>query len=257
MLQQQFECPQLICLQLVSLVVLEDSLSFSSCKGWKSVEDVPKLVDDYMNHKLKLDEFITHNLPLDQFNVAFDLLKSGKRYDRIHVWLMSFVCVCVCVCVSLCSHSHVIGTFIISEDKNSSQRTFSWLRNQDFPKYSLLTQAFICQIAKYYEHTMTHHFHGRISGPETKVILMFVFSVLSIRTVISLWDSQEETKPPEHLKRSEVDAHSCYYGNYCDILHTNVSFSSKILMIFLHAWLCGKWAFWPLDGSLMSCKSHY
>ncbi|XP_035017736.1 alcohol dehydrogenase class-3 [Hippoglossus stenolepis] len=51
--------------------------------GWKSVEDVPKLVDDYMNNKLKLDEFITHNLPLDQINVAFDLLKSGKSIRTV------------------------------------------------------------------------------------------------------------------------------------------------------------------------------
>lgn len=48
------------------------------------MQDVPKLVDDYMDKKLKLDEFITHNLPLDQINVAFDLLKSGKRYDLIY-----------------------------------------------------------------------------------------------------------------------------------------------------------------------------
>lgn len=43
------------------------------------MKDVPKLVDDYMNHKLKLDEFITEKLPLVQINKAFDLLKSGKR----------------------------------------------------------------------------------------------------------------------------------------------------------------------------------
>ncbi|KAG7224859.1 hypothetical protein INR49_028226 [Caranx melampygus] len=46
--------------------------------GWKSVEDVPKLVDDYIGGKLMLDEFITDKLPLEQINVAFDLLKSGK-----------------------------------------------------------------------------------------------------------------------------------------------------------------------------------
>ncbi|XP_071403485.1 alcohol dehydrogenase class-3-like [Centroberyx affinis] len=51
--------------------------------GWKSVESVPKLVEDYMNKKLKLDEFVTHNLPLDQINVAFDLLKSGKSIRTI------------------------------------------------------------------------------------------------------------------------------------------------------------------------------
>ncbi|XP_069557881.1 alcohol dehydrogenase class-3-like isoform X1 [Brachyistius frenatus] len=45
--------------------------------GWKSALEVPQLVDDYMNKKLKLDEFITHNCQLDQINDAFDLLKRG------------------------------------------------------------------------------------------------------------------------------------------------------------------------------------
>lgn len=52
---------------------------FCSSKGWKSVEGVPKLVDDYMNKKLKLDEFITNILPLDQINVAFADMTSGNR----------------------------------------------------------------------------------------------------------------------------------------------------------------------------------
>lgn len=41
------------------------------------MQDVPKLVDEYMDNKLKLDEFITDILPLDQVNVAFDQ-QSGK-----------------------------------------------------------------------------------------------------------------------------------------------------------------------------------
>ena len=47
--------------------------------GWKSVESVPKLVEDYMNKKLKVDEFVTHTLPFDQINEAFDLMHAGKR----------------------------------------------------------------------------------------------------------------------------------------------------------------------------------
>ncbi|MBN3282519.1 ADHX dehydrogenase, partial [Polyodon spathula] len=46
--------------------------------GWKSVESVPKLVNDYMAKKIKLDEFISHTLPLDRVNEAFDLMTSGK-----------------------------------------------------------------------------------------------------------------------------------------------------------------------------------
>lgn len=48
-------------------------------KGWKSVKDVPGLVDDYMKGKLQLDEFITHNFQLAEINQAFDLLRMGKR----------------------------------------------------------------------------------------------------------------------------------------------------------------------------------
>lgn len=43
------------------------------------MRDVPKLVDAYMDDKLKLDEFVTHTLPLDRLNEAFDTLKSGER----------------------------------------------------------------------------------------------------------------------------------------------------------------------------------
>ncbi|KAF5891963.1 Alcohol dehydrogenase class-3, partial [Clarias magur] len=48
--------------------------------GWKSVESVPKLVEDYMNKKLMVDEFVTHTLPFDQINEAFDLMHAGKRW---------------------------------------------------------------------------------------------------------------------------------------------------------------------------------
>ncbi|XP_044023505.1 alcohol dehydrogenase class-3 chain H-like [Siniperca chuatsi] len=33
------------------------------CQGYKSVDSVPKLVEEYMNMKLKVDEFVTHTLP--------------------------------------------------------------------------------------------------------------------------------------------------------------------------------------------------
>uniref|UniRef100_H2ZYT9 S-(hydroxymethyl)glutathione dehydrogenase n=1 Tax=Latimeria chalumnae TaxID=7897 RepID=H2ZYT9_LATCH len=39
--------------------------------GWKS-EYVPKLVNEYMEKKIKLDEFITHTRPLIKINEAFD-----------------------------------------------------------------------------------------------------------------------------------------------------------------------------------------
>uniref|UniRef100_A0A8C2XA48 Alcohol dehydrogenase 6 n=2 Tax=Cyclopterus lumpus TaxID=8103 RepID=A0A8C2XA48_CYCLU len=69
-------------------VVVEKILMGRNLKGtyfgdWKSVESVPKLVDDYMNNKLKLDEFITHNLPLDQINRAFEYMKSGESIRTV------------------------------------------------------------------------------------------------------------------------------------------------------------------------------
>ncbi|TNN64095.1 Alcohol dehydrogenase class-3 [Liparis tanakae] len=51
--------------------------------GWKSVESVPKLVEDYMNKKLKVDEFVTHTLPFDQINEGFDLMHAGKSIRTV------------------------------------------------------------------------------------------------------------------------------------------------------------------------------
>lgn len=40
--------------------------------------DIPRLVDLYMNKRLKLDELISQTLPLEGINQAFDDLKAGK-----------------------------------------------------------------------------------------------------------------------------------------------------------------------------------
>ena len=77
--------------------------------GWKSRDSVPKLVEEYMAKKLKVDEFITHNMPLDKINEAFELMHAGKRSvclaicvacARVRMYVR--VCVCVCVCVCAC-----------------------------------------------------------------------------------------------------------------------------------------------------------
>ncbi|KPP59751.1 hypothetical protein Z043_122298 [Scleropages formosus] len=47
--------------------------------GWKSVDSVPKLVEDYMAKKMKVDEFVTHTLAFDQINESFDLMHAGER----------------------------------------------------------------------------------------------------------------------------------------------------------------------------------
>ena len=59
--------------------------------GWKSCESVPKLVDEYLAGKLKVDEFITHSFPLDRINEAFGLMHAGKRLvNKFCVKLLSF-----------------------------------------------------------------------------------------------------------------------------------------------------------------------
>ncbi|XP_076005175.1 alcohol dehydrogenase class-3-like [Genypterus blacodes] len=51
--------------------------------GWKSVDCVPLLVEDYMNKKLKLDEFVTGNLSLYQINEALQLSKNEKSIRTV------------------------------------------------------------------------------------------------------------------------------------------------------------------------------
>merc|ERR1712042_266257 len=49
----------------------------SAFGGWKSRDSVPKLVDSYMDKKLKIDEFVTHNFTLDQINDSFKAMHDG------------------------------------------------------------------------------------------------------------------------------------------------------------------------------------
>ncbi|XP_071371239.1 alcohol dehydrogenase class-3 chain L [Centroberyx affinis] len=46
--------------------------------GYKSIESVPKLVEEYMNKRLKVDEFVTHTLPFEKIIDGFDLMHAGK-----------------------------------------------------------------------------------------------------------------------------------------------------------------------------------
>lgn len=51
--------------------------------GWKSRESVPKLVDEYLTKKLKLDEFISHSLKFEQINDAFHLMHKGESIRSV------------------------------------------------------------------------------------------------------------------------------------------------------------------------------
>ncbi|KRX91144.1 Alcohol dehydrogenase class-3 [Trichinella pseudospiralis] len=50
----------------------------SAFGGWKSRESVPKLVEDYLTKKIKIDEFITHKMSLKEINQAFKVMHEGK-----------------------------------------------------------------------------------------------------------------------------------------------------------------------------------
>jgi len=60
----------------------------SAFGGWKSRESVPKLVDAYMEKKMKIDEFITHNFKLEEVADAIEAMHSGNcirsiiHYDK-------------------------------------------------------------------------------------------------------------------------------------------------------------------------------
>lgn len=55
----------------------------SAFGGYKSRDSVPKLVDDYLAGKLKVDEFITHNFKLAEINEAFKAMHEGRSIRSI------------------------------------------------------------------------------------------------------------------------------------------------------------------------------
>lgn len=55
----------------------------SAFGGWKSRDSVPKLVQEYMSGKLKVDEFVSHTMDLDHINEAFDLMHSGQSIRSV------------------------------------------------------------------------------------------------------------------------------------------------------------------------------
>jgi S-(hydroxymethyl)glutathione dehydrogenase/alcohol dehydrogenase len=51
--------------------------------GARGRTDVPKIVDWYMDGKIRIDEMITHTMPLDRINEAFDLMHSGESIRTV------------------------------------------------------------------------------------------------------------------------------------------------------------------------------
>jgi len=49
----------------------------SAFGGWKSRDSVPKLVDDYLAKKVKIDEFVTHDFKLEKVKEAIEAMHDG------------------------------------------------------------------------------------------------------------------------------------------------------------------------------------
>jgi len=55
----------------------------SAFGGARGRTDVPKIVDWYMDGKLRIDELITHTLTLERINEGFDLMKRGESIRSV------------------------------------------------------------------------------------------------------------------------------------------------------------------------------
>jgi S-(hydroxymethyl)glutathione dehydrogenase / alcohol dehydrogenase len=55
----------------------------SAFGGARGRTDVPKIVDWYMEGKIRIDELITHTLPHERINEAFDLMHSGESIRTV------------------------------------------------------------------------------------------------------------------------------------------------------------------------------
>ena len=58
----------------------------SAFGGARGRTDVPKIVDWYMENKIRIDPLITHRLPLDRINDGFDLMKRGESIRSVVVY---------------------------------------------------------------------------------------------------------------------------------------------------------------------------
>ena len=54
--------------------------------GARGRSDVPKIVDWYMEGRVKIDELITHKLPLERINEGFELMERGESIRSVVVY---------------------------------------------------------------------------------------------------------------------------------------------------------------------------
>ncbi|HEY6132999.1 MAG TPA: S-(hydroxymethyl)glutathione dehydrogenase/class III alcohol dehydrogenase [Rubrivivax sp.] len=55
----------------------------SAFGGARGRTDVPRIVDWYMDGKIRIDELITHTLPLERINEGFELMKRGESIRSV------------------------------------------------------------------------------------------------------------------------------------------------------------------------------
>ncbi|MDF1796651.1 MAG: S-(hydroxymethyl)glutathione dehydrogenase/class III alcohol dehydrogenase [Coxiellaceae bacterium] len=55
----------------------------SAFGGVKGRSQLPQLVDEYLDQKIKIDEYITHTMPLEDINQAFDLMHQGDSIRSV------------------------------------------------------------------------------------------------------------------------------------------------------------------------------
>lgn len=58
----------------------------SAFGGYKSRSELPGLVDEYMEGKIKVDEMVTQTYPLEQINDAFHDMHTGKNIRGVIVY---------------------------------------------------------------------------------------------------------------------------------------------------------------------------
>jgi Zn-dependent alcohol dehydrogenase len=57
---------------------MEKTLQGSYYGSTRPRVDMPRLLDMYMDGKVKIDELVSKTFPLEQVNEAYDLLKQGS-----------------------------------------------------------------------------------------------------------------------------------------------------------------------------------
>jgi S-(hydroxymethyl)glutathione dehydrogenase/alcohol dehydrogenase len=58
----------------------------SAFGGARGRTDVPRIVDMYMEGRIRIDEMITHTMPLEKINDAFDLMHRGESIRSVVVY---------------------------------------------------------------------------------------------------------------------------------------------------------------------------